>query len=766
MADSTPNYLDVGFDKNLYRGTPLIDSLSSVLTNPVSTAGSLSLDPSTISDPISGATPSTSVLSGNLDQILFSGKTSFTDTSAGFRMGLDGNNGYRFVIGNASSFMDWNVTAKGTLTVSGTITVIAGSIAGLTISANALTATAGGNTTIVSSGSTAFTAGPTGSPTFTVTQAGELTATSVTVTGTVNATGGYVGASSALVVEASGYNFGTTGAIRGGATAYNTGTGWWLGYDTAAYKFFIGTASGNKLTWDGSTLDITGTVTASAGTIGGWTVGATTITSTGVTIASGSTAYLAFGSTPPTGPSTGTGIYIDKTGLYGLLSNSQVTKIDSTTGGISGSSFTITGGTISNTSLSGIPNNTSTDISLLSFTYNMAFTSSSATKISWGSGTIVMSNGRTFSISSGDTGTMAALTYIYLDTGVSSTALQTTTTYSTAMGANKLIVGTAQNNTVTASFIPFNGSQPLIDGANIGALSIVAGNIAASTITAAKMNVSQLSAITADLGSITAGSISVVNGGDTVFFTPNGTYAIGSGPTGSPTFTVTPAGVMNCTGATVNGSPIANEDVYGDGSDGTVTFDGSTSVTGFSLSGGVYTQTRDVYFADMTVNSGVTVKTASYNVYANGSVSISGTIGPIGADGTAGGNGSNGVAGGGAASGGTAGDSTASAGAMGVSAIGNGSAINGNAASSGSSASSTANTINSTSGSQGGQGGTSGGGTSSIFTVTGKTSGSPGSAGSSSSSASSVHLFIQAYNLTANGSCKSSGGTGGSSGGA
>ena len=108
---------------------------------------------------------------------------------------------------------------------------------------------------------------------------------------------------------------------------------------------------------------------------------------------------------------------------------------------------------------------------------------------------------------------MSALTYIYIDPAVSSTVLQTTTTYSTAIGANKIHLGTAKNNTVTASFIPYGPGTPLIDGSDIGALSIVAGNIAASTITATKMSVSQLSAIAADMGSITAGTIVLASTG-------------------------------------------------------------------------------------------------------------------------------------------------------------------------------------------------------------------------------------------------------------
>lgn len=69
---------------------------------------------------------------------------------------------------------------------------------------------------------------------------------------------------------------GSNNFIRAGSTGYNAGTGFWMGYDTsptAGYKFFIGSASGNKLLWDGSTLSITGSITATTGTIGGWSIG-------------------------------------------------------------------------------------------------------------------------------------------------------------------------------------------------------------------------------------------------------------------------------------------------------------------------------------------------------------------------------------------------------------------------------------------------------------------------------------------------------------
>lgn len=47
---------------------------------------------------------------------------------------------------------------------------------------------------------------------------------------------------------------------------------------------------------------------------------------------------------------------------------------------------------------------------------------------------------------------------------------------------------------------------------------------------------------------------------------------------------------------------------YGDGSDGTVTFDGATAVAGCSRSGSVYTMTRSVQYVDATIQNGVSVK--------------------------------------------------------------------------------------------------------------------------------------------------------------
>jgi hypothetical protein len=97
----------------------------------------------------------------------------------------------------------------------------------------------------------------------------------------------------------------TGGNIKSGQAAYDSGSGYWLGNDAGIPRFSIGDSSGDKMTWDGSTLSVTGNLTATTGTIGGWTIGATTITGGNVTLDStgniraGQTAY-----------NTGTGFWL------------------------------------------------------------------------------------------------------------------------------------------------------------------------------------------------------------------------------------------------------------------------------------------------------------------------------------------------------------------------------------------------------------------------------------------------------------------------
>jgi hypothetical protein len=85
--------------------------------------------------------------------------------------------------------------------------------------------------------------------------------------------------------------------------------------------------------------------------------------------------------------------------------------------------------------------------------------------------------------------------------------------------------------------------------------------------------------------------------------------------------------------ATVNATASGVAANYGDGTDGAVTFDGTTTILGFVPSSSIYTLTRDIFCTTITVNSGVTVKTGSFRLFANSAVVCNGTIENLGNDG-------------------------------------------------------------------------------------------------------------------------------------
>lgn len=165
---------------------------------------------------------------------------------------------YGLGIGDASAYLTYY---DGTLAVKGSVTASTGAIGGWAIGATSLTDAAGtvGMSSAVTGGDDIrFWAGhatPASAP-FIVTEAGALTASSATITGTVNATAGYFGSGSTKVaINSDGLDVGSAGRILGGQTAYNTGTGFWLGY-SGAYKLSIGHDDGNRLTWDGTDLTL------------------------------------------------------------------------------------------------------------------------------------------------------------------------------------------------------------------------------------------------------------------------------------------------------------------------------------------------------------------------------------------------------------------------------------------------------------------------------------------------------------------------------
>lgn len=159
------------------------------------------------------------------------------------------------------------------------------SVAGFTTGSADLTKTSGGNTTIVSSGATAFTAGPTDAPTFTVTQAGVLNATGVTVSGGITATSGTF--SGNILVS------GTLQTSATAATGLKFSSAGIKGYGTANDETIEINADGSG--WFGpSAAKVISWTTAGVATIGGLTANATSLWQggTGVYQAAATTLYV------------------------------------------------------------------------------------------------------------------------------------------------------------------------------------------------------------------------------------------------------------------------------------------------------------------------------------------------------------------------------------------------------------------------------------------------------------------------------------------
>lgn len=135
------------------------------------------------------------------------------------------------------------------------------------------------------------------------------------------------------------------------------------------------------------------------------------------------------------------------------------------------------------------------NISNWGWTQSCNFTVASLNTVTWSAGTFTSSDGSSYAIGAGTTGVMAAKTYIYLDILASPTAYLITTSLTAPVGIGKVLIAVAQNGPTSATYVLVQATQ------------VVADNILANTITAQKMNVGQLSAITADLGSITAGTV-------------------------------------------------------------------------------------------------------------------------------------------------------------------------------------------------------------------------------------------------------------------
>lgn len=182
---------------------------------------------------------------------------------------------------------------------------------------------------------------------------------------------------------------GTGGSLRSGKTDYSdvVNAGFWMGIDSTVAKIRVGNIGHTSgFTWDGTTLSITGSVTATSGTIGGWTISSTDLSADSGAIGMASSGSIRFWSghtTPSSAPfrvsSAGAltstsgsigGWTIDSTGIR-LGSGATARGMDSgstafyagsatpssapfrvtTAGAVTASNLTVTGGSITASSI-------------------------------------------------------------------------------------------------------------------------------------------------------------------------------------------------------------------------------------------------------------------------------------------------------------------------------------------------------------------------------------------------------------------------------
>lgn len=74
----------------------------------------------------------------------------------------------------------------------------------------------------------------------------------------------------------------------------------------------------------------------------------------------------------------------------------------------------------------------------------------------------------------------------------------------------------------------------------------------------------------------------------------------------------------------------APDPVYGTGADGDATLDGTTTVLGMAPSSSVYSMTQDMYFNNLIINAGVTLKPNGYRIFVKNLLTFGGNNSTIG----------------------------------------------------------------------------------------------------------------------------------------
>jgi hypothetical protein len=275
----------------------------------------------------------------------------------------------------------------------------------------------------------------------------------------------------------------------------------WGGVSLDAGDVLIGKST-SYVKWDNSTstLSVSGTVTAGAGSIGGWTI------NTGYLAKDTGTDNTSSGMSPTDYP-----FYAGKTYTNRATAPFRVTPA----GALVASSATITGAITA----------TSGELDSLSVKGTLDVSTGGVIK----SGATAYNTGTGF--------------WIEYNAG-------TPRFYIGAAAGNKL---TWDGTTLT--IVGDGSGVTSINGGNIQTGTITATQIHSGTITADRMNVTSLSAIVADMGSITAGSI-VIGSTNKLWLndSADGGLSIGGSTKASAPFRVSATGALTATSATITGA--------------------------------------------------------------------------------------------------------------------------------------------------------------------------------------------------------------------
>lgn len=195
----------------------------------------------------------------------------------------------------------------------------------------------------------------------------------------------------------------------------------------------------------------------------------------------------------------------------------------------------------------------------VNFVSTLVWTSLATNAAGWSSGIIKTSEGTTYAIDAGSVTGITVSVYVYLDLNVSITELQFSTDPADAAGNRVLLVAilTPASGTATECSIDVIGGKGTI---------ITGSQIAAASITATELSVSSLSAISANLGTVTAGSMSGVNiaigSGNSIFKADSNGIYLGNATYESAPFRVSMAGAVTATSLTLTNASIGSGSSY------------------------------------------------------------------------------------------------------------------------------------------------------------------------------------------------------------